>query len=81
MNIKRTGTFKKDVKRLDAQSKQALKKIVEKILANPARFKPMRHHSNIFRIRFSKLRLVYKVERDTIKFMFVRKRSKAYKRV
>ena len=81
MKIKRTATFKKDVEKLDSQSKQTLRKMIEKILANPVRFKPMKHHSNIFRIRFSKLRLVYKVEQDVITFMFVRKRNNVYRNV
>ncbi len=81
MNIKRTDTFKKDVKRLRPQIKRALRKVIEKILANPARFKPIKHHSNTFRIRFSKFRLVYKVERDAITFMLVRKRGGAYRDV
>jgi len=81
MKLKRTDTFKKDVKKLDPQSKRSLKKIINKILKNPIRFKPLKHQSNIFRMRFTKLRLVYKVETDTITFMFVKKRSKSYKNV
>ena len=81
MKIKRTETFKKDMKKLDTQNKRVLKKIVKKILKSPSRFKPLKHHSNIFRMRFTKLRLIYKVEADTITFMFVRKRSESYKNV
>ncbi|MCK4327767.1 MAG: type II toxin-antitoxin system RelE/ParE family toxin [Candidatus Diapherotrites archaeon] len=81
MKIKRTDTFKKDIKKLDSQSKKILGKVIKKILASPERFKPMKYHSNIFRIRFSKFRLVYKVDQDLITFMFVRKRPTAYRNV
>lgn len=74
-----TETFQRDLKKLDGPSKKHLEKAVEKLLANPRRFKPLEGVSNHFRLRFENYRLVYKVEGNKVWLLFVRKRDEVYR--
>jgi mRNA-degrading endonuclease RelE of RelBE toxin-antitoxin system len=76
-----SDTFEKDLKILDPQFKLRLKRLIDKLMKDPKRFKPLHGHSNIFRIRFEQFRLVYKVEENKIILLFLRKRDVVYRNV
>ncbi len=73
-----TGDFKKDVKSLDRSMHARVRKAVEKIVANPTRFKPLEHHANWFRVRFDVYRVIYKVEGSKIILLRLGKRDSVY---
>jgi len=71
--------FKKDMKKLDKSSKEHLEKVVQKLLENPMRFKPLEGRPGHYRLRFEHYRLVYKVEGNQVWLLFVRKRDENYR--
>ena len=76
-----TKTFASDVRGADKALKLRLEKAIEKIRAEPGRFKRLHHHHNFFSLRIENFRLVYKVEGELITLLFFRKRSEAYRNV
>ena len=76
-----TDNFLKGLKKLDKPVKQHLEKILEKIKADPTRFKPLRHLSNTYRVRFEGHRVTYRINGDRIELLLVKKRKDAYKDV
>jgi len=76
-----TKTFADEVKHADKALKLRVEKAIEKIKAEPTRFKRLHHHHNFFSVRIENFRLVYKVENEVITLLFFRKRSDAYRNV
>ena len=76
-----TKTFADDVRGADKALKLRLEKAIEKIKADPARFKRLHHPHNFFSLRIENFRLVYKVEGEVITLLFFRKRSEVYRNV
>jgi addiction module RelE/StbE family toxin len=76
-----SNTFEKDLKTLDPQFKLRLKRLIEKLIKDPKRYKPLHGYSNIYRMRFEQFRLVYKVEENKITLLFLRKRDVVYRSV
>ena len=79
--IRFTKTFADDVKGTDKALKLRVEKAIEKIKAEPTRFKRLHHHHNFFSVRIENFRLVYKVENEVVTLLFFRKRSDAYRKV
>ena len=73
-------TFKADLKKLDRKSREALKRVIYRIVEDPTRFKSLRGKSKYYRVRLGIYRLVYKLEGKRITLMFIKKREIAYKR-
>jgi mRNA-degrading endonuclease RelE of RelBE toxin-antitoxin system len=76
--IEFTKTFAEDIKNADKALKLQMEKAIEKIKAEPTRFKRLHHHHNFFAVRIENFRLVYKIEKEVITLLFFRKRSKVY---
>ncbi len=75
--------FERDAGRLDNATKKRLVKIIAKILADPLRFKPLRHFGqNVFRARFEQCRLVFSADTatQTVILLFIGKRDDVYKK-
>jgi len=79
--IEFTKTFADDVRNADKALKLRVEKAIEKIKAEPTRFKRLHCHHNFFSVRIENFRLVYKVENEAITLLFFRKRSDVYKNV
>jgi mRNA-degrading endonuclease RelE of RelBE toxin-antitoxin system len=76
-----TKTFADEVKCTDKALKLRVEKAIEKIKAEPTRFKRLHYHHNFFSVRIENFRLIYKVEGEVITLLFFRKRSDAYRNV
>ncbi|VVB58516.1 Uncharacterised protein [Candidatus Anstonella stagnisolia] len=61
MDFLRSKEFEKDIKKLDANEKTLLRKMLEKIQFAPDKGKPLRHLGNIFSERIGNKRLVYQI--------------------
>jgi mRNA-degrading endonuclease RelE of RelBE toxin-antitoxin system len=77
--LKAHPLIEKDIKRLSKTEKEHLSQLILRIKENPNRFKPLTGYAGCFRIRFSGLRLVYAIKRETIWLIIVDKRKKVYK--
>ena len=75
-----TDTFRHNLKKLDKKTKKALKKILNRLLENPARFKALKGLSGHYRLRIGPYRVAYKQEGKRITLLFIKKRDIAYKR-
>lgn len=74
-----TETFSRDLKKLDQKTRQALKKILHRVLEDPTRFKSLKGLSGYYRLRIGSHRLVYKQEGKKITLLFIKKRDIVYK--
>ena len=79
--IEFTKTFADDVRSADKALKLRVEKAIEKIKADPTRFKRLHHHHNFFSVRVENFRLVYKIEGELVTLLFFRKRSDVYRNV
>ena len=73
-----TEEFTKELNKLDKTAKEAALKQINKIIENPLRQKPLHGGSNLFRERFLKYRIVYKIENNQIIFLRLGKRDNVY---
>ncbi len=73
-----TEEFTKELNKLDKTAKETAVKQINKIIENPFRQKPLHGESNLFRARFLKYRIVYKIEKDQILFLRLGKRDEVY---
>ncbi len=76
-----TDTFISDLKNLDRRTKEALKKIIYRLLEDPTRFKPLKGKTQYYRIRLSIYRLIYKLENKKITLMYIKKRDAIYTKI
>lgn len=74
-----TNEFKKDVKKLDGAMQKRARKVLEKILQDPTRFKHLEHGDNRFRVRFGVYRLLYKLDGNKIILVRLGKRDSVYR--
>jgi len=71
--------FFSDLKKLGSKSDiEVVYRQVEKIKEDPSRFKHLKGEGNCYRIRIGNLRVIYAVVRQTILFLTVDKRDRAY---
>lgn len=78
MQLLKTESFEKDIKRLDGAYKQRLKKVIEKILENPRRGKGMEHFPNVFSERIEPFRLIYRVKENELLLICFKNRDEVY---
>lgn len=78
MQLLKTETFEKDVKRLDGSYRKRLKKVIQKIIANPESGKPMEHFSNVFSERIESFRLICRVKNNELLLLCFKNRDEAY---
>ena len=76
-----TDTFRNDLKKVDKRTKESLRHIIEKLLEDPTRYKPLKGKPGYYRIRLGVYRLIYKLEAEKIVLMFVKKRGTVYKKL
>ena len=79
--LRHTATFDRDLNKLDSSIKKHLEKTLEKVLEDPARFKPLEHFPSHYRLRLEQFRVIYKVEGNAIILLFVRKRDEVYRQI
>lgn len=70
--------FKRDAKRLDASVQQRLRKVIEKIVQNPERFKHLEHGVPHYRVRFDVYRVLYRISGNRVELFRVGKRDSIY---
>lgn len=73
-----TAEFKVDIKKLDGSMRERLKKVIEKILEGPTRFKHLREGDQRYRVRFEVYRVLYRVVGNRVEFVRVGKRDNVY---
>ena len=78
MILKAHPLFENDVKKLDKRDKERLLDTLEKIKADPTRYKPVKGIPNGFRARIGNLRVVYLVKGSEIWILIVEKRKSVY---
>lgn len=74
-----TDTFTKAVTALDSTVKKIVEKRIEKILENPTLAKPLHGEPMLFSERFSKYRIIYKIDGARIIFLKLGKRDEIYR--
>ena len=76
-----TEEFKKDIKKIkDNETKERLKKIIEKLRENPEMGKPLRYRlSGLRSVKLSSFRIIYCVKKDKIILLKFGHRKKVYK--
>lgn len=74
-----TDTFKKDFKKLDRSIKLEFKAQLKKLKQSQLRFRRLRHHSSLFRMRVRNFRIVYQVKDKTVFLLFFKKRRHSYR--
>lgn len=70
--------FFNDLRKLDKRDLESIDKQIEKIKANPLRFKHLRGGENCYTARIGKLRLVYYILNNIIWFLIAEKRDRVY---
>ncbi len=78
LELRQTGTFEKDVKKLDVALKARIKKAIEKIAANPEGGKPLKHLPNVFSERIDNCRLIYRASGNEILLVCFKNREQVY---
>jgi len=75
--------FLKQTKTLETKTLRMLKQKIILLDIHPFRFKRLKHSRTLFRIRFKdkskEKRLIYEIDKNTIKLLFILNRDKNYK--
>ncbi|MDO8537743.1 MAG: hypothetical protein Q7S21_02560 [archaeon] len=78
-SVFRTDRFKKEFKKLDQHKQTLVKKKMEKIIMQPELGKPLHAPLQNFKSeRIEKLRIIYTIEGNAIKFAWIDDRGHAY---
>jgi len=77
--LESTQVFDRQFKKLDAQSRNKVFRVIDKIIKNPDIGKPLQYSlRNLRRIRFDCFRLIYEVKDDTIVLIKIGHGKKVY---
>jgi len=78
MKIVYSSSFIDQVRVLDKRTKKIIRKKLNLASENPFRFKSIKGYGRMFRIRIGDRRMIYLVDRRTIKILMLTDRKKGY---